>query len=312
MDDLRVVEVKPAGHAIRYDAWLYNSPEYLSANNELPQLHFYLVHEVKHELWAHIAFSREESEVLSPYKAPFGGFELAEELPSEAFLFFVSEVLRRLKVHHVRFVSLKMPPTFYQSGHDYLPADLEALGFRMKKEWVYHALPVDESVLVQKMVSMEQRKLRKATKLGLKFKFATRQDYASLYEFIKKHREAKGHHLSVTWNDLREAIKVRPESYLFCGVYQDKRLLAACVLIRVNTRVVYYFQPAHDPEFNALSPMVFLLDALYAWCREQSIGYIDLGTSYLQSKPNESLIKFKEHVGGKAFVSQVFRKALSL
>ena len=312
MKNLKVVEQVPQGFSPGYDPWLYNSREYLNANNELPQLHFYLVDETEKVLLGHIAFSREESEVLSPYKSPFGGFELAAAVTSEAFLFFVTELIGRLRIHHVRFVSLKLPPPFYQNSHNYQTEDLLALGFDQKKEWRYHAVAVDEQNLVGKMVTMEQRELRKARKMGLQFRMLDRQGYAAAYDFITIHRESKGHALSMTWPDLREAIKAKPESYRCCGVYLEEKLLAACMLIRVNRRVIYYFQPAHDPEFNAQSPMVFLLDALYEWCRQEEIAFIDLGTSYLPTGPNESLVKFKEHVGGQAYMSPVFRKALSL
>ncbi|MCE7993266.1 MAG: GNAT family N-acetyltransferase [Roseivirga sp.] len=312
MENLSVSERLPAGCAVQYTPGLYNSDTFLEANNSLPQLHFYLIDADQHSALGHIAFSIEEGEAMSPYKAPFAGFELAPDLDSLSCLYFLQEIQRRLKERSIRYFKIKIAPACYVPGNLPLADNMRHLGFEEKERQIYHAIMVNEQPLTMKIATMEQRKLRKALKEKLSFRFARRSEYPVFFDFIKRHREAKGHQLSMDWNEMKGGIRANPEGYLAVGVFKEEDLIAASVLIRVSEKVVYNFFPAHDAGYNALSPMVCLIDSVYAWCQEQGVAWIDLGTSYLGKKKNKSLISFKEHMGGQPFESITFRKTLSL
>lgn len=311
METLSVTEYLPEAHAVSYIPGLYNSRNFLEANNTLPQLHFYLINNKLNDALGHIAFSIEESEATSPFKAPFAGFDLAERLDSLSCTYFLQEVLRRLVEKGFRYLRIKMAPGCYQSVNPALLENIRHLGFEEKERQIYHAILVNGQPLTKQIASMEQRRLRKAAKEGLEFKFASKSEFPVFFDFIKRHREAKGHRLSMGWRELRNAIKGNEESYLAAGVYQQEELIAASILIRASAKVIYNFFPANNAEFNSLSPMVFLLDSVYSWCQQQEIGWIDLGTSYLGKKENKPLVSFKEHMGGQPFESITFRKTLS-
>lgn len=311
MEALSVTERLPVACKVRYTPGLYNSRAFLESNNSLPQLHFYLIDTRAKTVLGHIAFSIEESEATSPFKAPFAGFELAVGLESLGCLYFLQEAQRRLVEKGFRYLRIKTAPACYQPGTDLLIENMRHLGFDEKEKQVYHAIEVNDKPLTDQLASMEQRRLRKATKQELTFRYVNKGGYPALFGFVKKHREAKGHRLSMDWANLRSAIRANQEGYLAAGVYQGDQLIAASILVRVSEKVVYNFFPAHDAAFNALSPMVFLIDSVYRWCQEQGINWIDLGTSYLGKKENKSLISFKEHMGGQPFESITFRKTLS-
>ncbi len=184
-------------------------------------------------------------------------------------------------------------------------------GFVEKGRKVNHAIPVDEQPLMKKIAAMERRRLRKAGKGELTFRFARRSELGTFFDFIEHHRQVKGHMLSMDRKALKEAVKVSPEHYLIAGVYKDEELIGASILIKVSARVVYNFFPAHDMAFNTWSPMVFLLDNVYAWCQKEKIEWLDLGTSYIGNNENKTLIAFKKHMGGEAFETVNFRKVLS-
>lgn len=311
MDSLTVNTLIPEGYRKLYSPFLYNLPDFLEANNSLPQLHFYLLDKLDKTVLGHIAFSREEEEVLSPYKAPFGGFELAGTLAGEAVTFFLAEVLRKLKELSIRFVRLKLPPPCYSSGVTLMAESLLDLGFEARRKLEHHVLSVTEEELTLQMATMEQRKLKKARKAGLTFSFEEPNKHDQVFDFIRTHREARGHQLSLGWQALKEMKEQLPDHYLFATVCMQERIVAAAIMVRASASVLYYFFPVHDQAFNHLSPMVFLLNEMYNWAQQQGLAYIDLGTSYIDGKPNSSLIKFKEHMGGKPQESSVFRKALS-
>lgn len=311
MEALSVTEHLSGSYEVQYVPGLYNSRTFLDANNSLPQLHFYLIDKGLNQALGHIAFSIEESEATSPFKAPFAGFDLAPDLDSLASTYFLQEVLRRLTERGFRYLKIKMAPDCYQSVNPALLENMRHLGFEEKERQTYHAILVNEQPLSRQIASMEQRRLRKAAKEGLAFKFARKSEFPVFFDFIKRHREAKGHRLSMDWGELRNVIKGNEESYLAAGVYKHEELIAASILIRASEKVIYNFFPANNAEFNSLSPMVFLLDSVYSWCQQQGIGWIDLGTSYLGKKENKPLISFKEHMGGRPFESITFRKTLS-
>ena len=311
MKSLTVSNALPKDFETVYVKLLYNQPGFLSANNGLPQLHFYLLDKEPKQVLGHIAFTREENEVVSPYKAPFGGFELASDLSNEAFLFFAAEVMRLLKENHLRFVRMHLPPKVYLPATGKVSHDLKALGFQEKSRPVHHVLHVDADSFESKITAMEKRKLKKAAALNCAFTIEKRQDYAGVYEFIKSHRTAKGHELSMSWSMLKEAIKAYPEAYIFSSLKLDGQRIAAVIMIRVSAQVLYYYIPGHDADFNSLSPMVGLLNGLYQWAQSEGIRGIDLGTSYWANQENKSLVAFKRRVGGVATTGSILRKALT-
>jgi len=311
MKALTVSRSIPRGYQCSYSRLLYNRTSFLEVNNSLPQVHFYLLNKDTKQVLGHIAFSREENEVVSPYKAPYGGFELVNDLESSSFLFFLYELLRMLKEDSIRFLRIHLPPAHCLPNVAMVKENLKTLAFREKQNLKHHMLTVSEAKFGQKIATMEQRKLKKARTLGCEFRVARRDEYAGVYAFLKQHRESKGHQLSMSWDMLREALKDHNAHYLFCTVNLEDQMIAAAIMVHVNDEVLYYFIPGHDAEYNHLSPMVFLISELYQWCQQQGIQYIDLGTSYWAGEENESLVKFKERMGGQVSSSSVFRKALS-
>ena len=101
--------------------------------------------------------------------------------------------------------------------------------------------------------------------------------------------------------------------FLVFGVFMDDYMLAATVLVKVNETSVYHFMPASMVEFQhyrKYSPMVFLVNGLYGWCRQNQINLLDLGTSYVDKKLKASLVQFKEHIGGEPSMAYSWKKHL--
>ena len=104
----------PSACVENYDPLVYNLNSFLSSNNDLPQLHFYWVERISNTAFAHIAFSIEEGEALSPIKAPFGGVEYSDELSVEqlcTFLIFVEKGLgsKGIKYLKIKSATRKLP-----------------------------------------------------------------------------------------------------------------------------------------------------------------------------------------------------------
>lgn len=301
----------PTGYQEGYLPLVYNSKSFLASNNELPQFHFYWVEKNEKVAYAHVAFSLEESEASSPLKAPFGGVEHADELKSADLCAFLIFVERELKTKGVKYINISQPPGNH-GNQKALNEVFNDLKYKIMSERIFHAVPISEKDFTSKMSVMEQRRLNKCVKAGFEFKSIASTKLSEVYNAIATWRGLTQKPLSMEWKVLSHTRKSNPDMYVPFGVYDDKKLIAATIAIQVNSKVLYHFYPAHCPEYNNYSPMVMLVDGLYKWCQTHQIELLDLGTSYVNNKMNQSLVRFKKHLGGEESKALLFRKVLTL
>ena len=134
MKNLKVVETLPSQVEWGCASLLYNQPNFLIGNNQLPQLHFYLVDLTQRLCLGHIGFSLLEGQALSPYRAPFGGFTMSPDLDSETITFFIFEVLRRLEENGVQQVELKNAPDCYYKKAQFVSGKFAICGFGFSRK----------------------------------------------------------------------------------------------------------------------------------------------------------------------------------
>lgn len=308
--NFRLVEEIPTGASVAFSPLFYNKSSFLKANNDLPQVHYYWLDTHSKIVTGHVAFSLEEGEAISPVKAPFGGIEYSEQLKYEELCTFVIFIERALKEAGIQFLRIHQPPENYQD-QSLLNQILMDLDYQAKRERVHHGIQISEAPLVDQMAQMEQRRFRKCFRAGFVFKALESNDLPEVYRSIRRWREFSKKPLSMSWEELQASRKSNPKSYLPFGVFDGKRLVAATIAIQAKDEVLYHFYPAHDPEYNNHSPMVFLVNEMYSWCQKHEVKLLDLGTSYLGNKMNRTLIRFKTHLGAEESRAKIFRKALS-
>lgn len=299
----------PKGYQEKYRPIIYNSKTFLASNNDLPQIHFYWVEKKAQMAYAHVAFSIEESEASSPLMAPFGGVEYDDDLSTADLCTFLIFVEKELKTKGVLYVNLSQPPQSYGSQENLNEVFID-LKYKIKSKRMFHGISITEKDSISKMSVMEQRRLKKCNKAGFEFKKLPSSKLSEVYNVIAKWRDLKEKPLSMAWNVMSHARKLNPGMYLPFGVYDDDKLIAATIAIKVNSKVLYHFYPAHSADYNNYSPMVMLVDGLYTWCYGNQIELLDLGTSYVNNKINQSLVRFKKHLGGDESQAFVYRKFL--
>uniref|UniRef100_UPI004047586A hypothetical protein n=1 Tax=Roseivirga sp. TaxID=1964215 RepID=UPI004047586A len=311
MKNLKVVEQASSIVERQFSQILYTSPQFLEVNNDLPQLHFWLLDYSTQIALGHISFSLEEGKALSPAKAPFGGFSLADSLKSEEITFFIFEVIRKVKRYKVSIISLKLAPENYGIHQSVLAQNLVYAGFSSVKSFEYQAIQVDESSFQSKIADMESRKLKKCNNEGFEFKVLTQNALHTVFQFVKAHRDEKGYDFSMDWESLKMADQALPNTYIPMAVFDSTKMIAATLAIKASDDVMYNFSPAHDWDYNQFSPVVMLTEGLYGFCQSNRISQLDLGTSYLDDVANEGLKLFKSRLGAKTFISHSYRKILS-
>ncbi len=306
MEKLRVEE-SFGPNEIHFDDLLYNSPNFLDINNDLPQKHFYLFQGTK--ILGHVAFSTESGIAHSHIKAPFGGFNFSMDVKSEDQIFFIIEVIRRFSHMGITEIRLLQAPEIEPRSS--LARNLDILGFVKREERTYQMIPITDVEFFDQVHVMEQRKLKKANELGFEIEWVGDAHLKSLFDFILEQRQEKGFSFSMNWEMLKDYKEAFPKNYLGICVRHEGQVIAATLLIKEKDNVIYNFSPAHLMKYNRYSPIVFLTQAIYRWCQKEGYEYLNLGTSYLGDESNEGLFTFKEKLGAKAFVATTYQKVLN-
>jgi hypothetical protein len=112
-------------------------------------------------------------------------------------------------------------------------------------------------------------------------------------------------------DELTKVTTIFPDAFFVTTVTDKDQLVAANISIQVNSRVLYNFYHDHLSSYDALSPVVLLNKGLYQICQQRKLDLLDLGTSQIDGRLNESLLNFKLKLGAQPSNKLTFVKNLS-
>lgn len=269
-----------------------------------------MVHEKHRRLLAVFQVCIDEGIGKSPRRAPYGGIECSPRVSPTQLFDFISFIESCLRAEGVTQLTLKNAPPGYAPR-------VSALLYTFLVNQGYAVVHAEATALIDIQSSQERtlhawerRKLRQATAAGLAFEVLPAEQLPALYAFIAACRQQKQYSLSLSLEDVLKAMNRFPEAYVLFGVYQDKKLIAGALSVRVSENVLYNFYSDHDAAYDALSPVVMLIEGMYQYCVRQCIGLLDLGTSALGDAPNFGLLEFKLRLGGEPSPKFTFTKML--
>jgi len=302
----------PEGYQRVTEPAIFNTPEHMALQAVEGWHSFHALNEKHRIVVAVIHFHVANGEARSPLKAPFGSLELAPGVSLMVVFNFLEFVESRLKSRGTRRIRIKHYPSDYNSAESaLLHTFLINLGYHIVDAEAGALITVSDDAFESTLDSWERRKLRQGAASGLQGRELPRAELRAVYEFIHACREQKGYTLSMSLPDILDAARTFEKEFILFGIFHEDQLVAASIAIRVNRRVLYNFYAAHAAEFDSLSPVVFLIDRLYGYCRQHSIALLDLGTSAVDGKPNFGLLDFKIRLGAKPTTKFTFEKNLS-
>lgn len=289
------LETVPEGCPLpAWEVSLFNTPAHLRLQSREGWKTFYIRHNktgINHG-FIHVHVTGKTAS--SPLRSSFGSFEFDPGLSGDVLFSFIAFVEQSLKDSGVSRLVIKNPPLEYDPENlSLLITFLMNRGFRVSDAAVGSVLK-PASVLPDKW---EARKLRQSKAANLSFSQRQVTDLEEIYKFILSCRETKGYSLSMTMEALAETVSCTPDKFLLFTVTEGDRLAAASIAIRVNDRVLYNFYSDHHADFDALSPVVMLIDGMGKWCVSNSVSMLDLGTSAKDGMPNFPLLDFKLRLG---------------
>ena len=301
----------PKGFQKDYVTSLYNDASHRKLQNKQGWHSFHIVRKDRKKVIASIHFCIEDKVAYSPMSAPFGSFELSDSIPPSQLFKFISFCEKRLlKLGTKKILIKNFPEGYSPNWHSVLSILLFNHDYSVKDAELGAILDVDDVPFVNKVDQWERRKLKQGKKAGLKYRNILNKNLKEIFQFILSCRQERGQSLSMSFEQLNKTVTKLNDSFYCFGVYHDKELVAASIAIKVNKNVLYNFYAAHSQSSDSLSPMVFLIDEMYAWCRLHKIKKLDLGTSALGGKPNFSLIDFKLRLGASPVMKFTFEKEL--
>ena len=302
----------PSGYRQDFESSIFNNPAHLLLQSAEGWHSFSVLNSKYYEIAAIIYFHIDEGVARSPLKSPFGSIEFSSSLAPIVLFRFLEFIESRLKARNVQRIIIKDCPSLYRPAQSaILQTFLFNLNYAVADAEVGAIIPVTDSKFESKLDDWEKRKLRKSTGAQLTVKELPIEQLGEIYLFILGCKKLKGYSLSMSLPELKQTVRVLEDHFKLFGVLKDDKLCAAAIGVRVHRDVLYNFYSDHAEEFDALSPVVFLLGYMYDYCHRNQIDKFDLGTSAIENKPNFGLLDFKIRLGGVPATKFTFQKTIA-
>lgn len=294
------------------DGFFFNEIEHL---RQQADGHFYLltaVNQSTQQTDIRCAFFSQCNQVVSPTAAPFGSIEFTETLPDavlDQFLETLLSSVRLLKKPTLRLVNY--PDCYAPQQANRLTTKLFEHGFRLVAAHQNLHLPISNRPFEQAIRPQERRRLRKCLRANFRFQYWANPVLADVLTFITETRQKLGYRFTISPERLTELLCTFPDKFLIFSVTDGSNLAALAITVRVRQDILYYFLPVSNPAYQTFSPMVLLLDGLFAYCQQHHIQLLDLGVSLDNlHTPKPGLIRFKRNLGASESAKLIFEKVL--
>lgn len=301
----------PVEYQLDYEQFLFNTLQHRLLQANEGWMEFHLLQPDKKKVLASIFFHVSDGVAKSPARAPFGGLQASKSIDHQLLFHFMGDVNDALHSEGANEIEIVAPAEMYSALQPFISISLINQGFQIVQAEPGACIVVDETPLREKMSKDKRSRLQQCIKAGLSFKSIELDKLSEVYNFISGCRAHQNRRLSMTLSELSKTVRALSNSFFLVGVFDGSKMISACVCVRVSSNIVYTFYSAHDAEYDAISPRIFLLANLYVWCREHQVTLLDLGTSAVNGKPNFPLLDFKLRAGATLTPKYKFLKALA-
>lgn len=249
---------------------------------------------------------------ISPLRSPYGSFLFSEKVSPDVLLEFIQFAEQKLQARGVQKFLLKNAPEIYDlKKAGLLQHVLKESGYQAEREETSAVIEVGDVSYEKLLHRSKKTRLNKGYNSEFEFQHLPVTRLEEVYNFLKACREEKTYSLSMPLVELQNVVNAFSDRFFLHAVRHRDQLIAASISIQVMSHVLYTFYYDHTKEFDQASPVVYLCDGLYHFCKEQKISLLDLGTSNVESKLVESLLNFKLSLGAKPSKKLTFVKKLS-
>lgn len=225
-------------------------------------------------------------------KCPIGGSVIWTKEYAQ-FSNKLMDVEYQLRQAGAREIVVTTNPEFYPT---HIPAEwMLDQGYLAKFTEITHFLPISDS-FKNRLHTMQKRHLSR--KPDFELLLETADSLNEIHDFISKCRKQQNLEINISLEKLQQLFQELPEKYDLFTARQANQIISAVVCVRATSHIAYYFLPATDNNSKAQSPMVHLLAFIHEFYQNLGFEKIDLGISSQKGAPQNSLIEFKERMGG--------------
>jgi hypothetical protein len=295
----------------RWSPWLFNTPLHV-IHQQADQVYTFVLTDAdtQQELYGFFHLFVQNQQGISPLRASFGSFEVAEVVSHADFSvwlnsiesFAVSQGIKSLSIRHY-------PNCYHPTRSSFIKRGLVRHGFQLSQSSINHYLSVTSQPFETALHASERRRLRKCLQGGFRFQEWKSPDAEQVYQFIAHNRERLGYSLSFRKDQLQHWLAVCPESFRVFCVKNGKEVASLGLTVRVGKKVLYLFCPADNLTYRPYSPSVLLTKGLYEFSQKEGITILDLGISVdATGLSKNSLARFKRNLGAQECEKWQFKK----
>ncbi len=274
-------------------------------------LFFYLIKTKPYQIHAQMCGILENDTFISRNKATFGSISAKKGIDFEILGEFWNEIELFLKEKNAKNIIIKHYPSIYEQENSILLSKIfEKANFSKQTELNYVLSLKNIDFFEENLHISAFRHLKKAQKQDFLFEKIGFEQSPHIYDYIHAHRTRKNYPMTMQkadflklWADFQEEIHV-------FGLKNNDILVAVCVFLAINKRILYYFYPADHSDYQAFSPMTLLIWKTYQWAEKQGFELMDLGIATENGEPNMSLMRYKQHLGGIVSEKNIYYKEL--
>jgi hypothetical protein len=238
----------------------------------------------------------------SPFRATFGGVEFNEQVLEKDLFDFLKEGVEYLSFLSINQVIINSYPEGYlpEEQNQKLENCLFRLGFQIKYVEDNYEIRVRNKSFDETVISSNHKRiLRNSVKNNFIFKEEINPELARIYAFIERSRVRKKRPMTMSLFQFEEHFKKFSKKFKIFSAYEADNLMAVCVTVEINDRILYTLYPADAEEYVKKSPLTFLFSGIYAYCQQQIYTILDLGIATDKGILNEGLARFKRNIGGE-------------
>ncbi|WMJ74790.1 GNAT family N-acetyltransferase [Cytophagaceae bacterium ABcell3] len=309
----KVITHTAAEHPFAGEAFLFNTEKHLCSQPGAERYTFDLVN-IKTELSeARFTMFLKGNNAFSPLRAPFGSLEFLSGVPFHYLEMLLKEVDKLAYQKQLKSVTVVSYPTCYAPENSQMLHYLfTACGYSLEfNELNFHICP-DARSFMQRIVLNQRQELKKCREKGYTSNYGQIQDLEAVYDVISRARKHKGYPLTLSLEQFKGLPERFPDDFTFFYVKNKEKYIAVTLGVRVNSRILYNFFMAADPDYKSDSPTIMLLEELYNYAHCHGYEILDYGMASEKGAPNHGLIRFKERTGGIPSLKPVFKKNIRL
>jgi len=250
--------------------------------------------------------------LLSPFSAPFGGFQFANE---DIGLNQIDAAIKALeewsKENDFKGIKIVLPPLFY--NNNFISKQQSAL-FRANFEQInldvnyqFSTYKVDDDYM-SKIWYNAKKNLKRSLKFDLTFEQLEKKDYKIAYEVIAENRKQRGFPLRMSWELVEKTISVIEGDFFL--LKKDNVPIASAIVFHVSEGIVQVIYWGDLPLYSECKTMNFLSHEIFKFYNSVGIKIVDIGPSTENSIPNHGLCEFKESIGCDLSLKASFYKKI--